>query len=142
MQESSAALDLVKNGREAVLATLESEAPFTSAISYFWMPEVAYGKMILLMSHLARHTKNILQNSKVSLLVLESGSQYIYERKRVSVQGEIKKVSSGQDIYKKKYLEIFPESEMLFQLPDFNFYEVLIQELYYVGGFGKIQSFR
>jgi hypothetical protein len=144
MPEQLEAVKLIQNSNEAVLGTLEEAGPFTSAVSYFWMAEGQYGKLILLMSGLARHSKNLMKNPAASMLILEPGSAFIYERRRVAVQGQIRKVESpqAQIQYKETYRKFFPQSGVLFQLPDFHFCEMNIRELYFIGGFGKIQFFK
>ena len=46
------------------------------------------------------------------------------------------------EIYKKEYLRQYPSSSIFFTLSDFHFFEIKIEELYYIGGFGKIQSYK
>ena len=77
-------------------------------------------------------------------MILEPGSAYLYERKRVSVKGQATKVEAGNRVYalKAEYLKRFPKAEILFGLADFSFYSMKVEELYYVGGFGSIQTFK
>ena len=46
------------------------------------------------------------------------------------------------EAYKKAYQTKYPSSQIFFTLQDFHFFEMNIEELYYVGGFGKIQAFK
>ena len=142
------AIALLAQGHEAVLATLEEERPFASAVSYLYRPPIdpdRFGKLYLLMSALARHTKNVKKNSFASVFVIEDGEPYVYERRRVSAQGKLEEIPRATalfDTLKIQYLKLFPQASMLFSLPDFYFYELSIQELYFIGGFGKIQALR
>lgn len=138
------ALEVISRAREAVLATLEDGKPFTSAVNCFYLPQEKWGKMIMLMSELARHTKNANKNPEVSLQILESSSLPLYQRKRVSLQGNLSPVKDSAvfESHKKHYLELFPEAEIFFKLSDFKFYELEINELYFIGGFGKIESIK
>ena len=141
------AIEVLAQGREAVLSTLEGEQPFTSAVGYLYeMPNPAsrFGKIFILMSGLARHTKNVRRHSLASLMVIEAGETPLYEKRRVAVQGELEEMwdKIRFEIYKKNYLQLYPTAQIFFTLPDFRFFEMEIKELYYIGGFGKIQSFR
>lgn len=138
------AIHLIRESSEGVLATLEDGKPFNSAVSYLYEPGEPFGKAYFLISSLARHTKNLQKNSQASLLVLEPGTAYVYERKRVSVQGTaVKLTDKGKfDELKEKYLSIYPHADKLFLLTDFAFYEFNITDLYYVGGFGQIAAFK
>ena len=141
------AIGLLEQGREAVLATLEGEQPFTSAVGYLYeLPAdgIRFGKVLILMSELARHTKNTRRHSCASLMVLEEGDAPVYERKRVAVQGVLEQVQDPKqfEAYKKAYQTRYPSSQIFFTLSDFHFFELKIEELYYVGGFGKIQTFK
>ncbi len=90
MKNLKEAISLLEENREAVLATLESDQPLTSAVGYLYQPpegESGLGKIVLLASDLARHTKNIRRHERVSLMVLEAGDKPVYEKQRVAVQG-------------------------------------------------------
>lgn len=147
MENTQQALDLIASSHEAALATLEDGKPFTSAVSYLHLPyqdntgTEKFGRLAVLLSSMARHTKNLMKNPDVSLLVLEKGDDYLYERKRVSVQGQAAPAAQEKaPAYREEYLKLFPQSKILFSLPDFQFYEVKISSLYFIGGFGKIEN--
>ena len=95
------------------------------------------------MSELARHTKNVRRHPNASVLVMESGETPVYEKKRVVAQGILEELKDKNrfEVYKKQYLQHYPSSRIFFTLQDFHFFEMKIEELYYIGGFGKIQSF-
>lgn len=138
---------LLNQEKEAVLSTLEGEQPFASAVGYCYEKPASgakLGTLVILMSELARHTKNIRKHSRVSVMVIESGEAAIYEKKRVAAQGVIEEVrdKAKSDFYKQEYLERYPSTQIFFTLSDFHFFEMKIEELYYVGGFGKIQTFK
>ncbi len=136
---------LLASHKEAVLATLEGDKPFTSAVGYLYEPSSAgFGKIILLMSQLARHTKNALKHPAASLQVLEQSAAPVYEKKRVSVQGTLSRVQDKTvfESYQKQYLQVFPAAQIFFTLQDFQFFEMEISEMYFISGFGKIQSIR
>ena len=96
------------------------------------------------MSDLARHTQNIRNHERVSLMVLESGGKPVYEKKRVAVQGIAHEIKEKEKVeaFRKEYLRRYPQAQIFFTLPDFHFFEIEISELYFVGGFGKIESLK
>jgi putative heme iron utilization protein len=141
------AIKVLTEGREAVLATLEGEKPFTSAVGYLYeAPDenARLGKILVLMSDLARHTKNTRLHAQASLTVLEKGEAPVYEKKRVAAQGALEEMTdkSRFERVKRFYLQRYPDSQIFFNLPDFHFFEMKVEELYYIGGFGKIHSFK
>ncbi len=143
-ENREAAVKLIQEGREAVLATLEDSKPFTSAVNYLFEAGGGFGKIILLMSDLARHTRNAKATPHVSLLIAEHSDAPVYERKRVSAQGSFSQVPDAGRIqdYKNRYLSLFPKSQIFFTLADFRFYEIQITEIYFIGGFGKAESLK
>lgn len=147
-QSIETALSLIASSSEGFLATLEGEVPFVSAVSYIYEPNSGDpnkpGRICLFLSSLARHTRNFKKTPNVSLLVVEDGSLPIYERKRVTLQGKIDEVKDEGRFkdFRARYLEIFPNSEVFFSLPDFQFFEIRFTELHLISGFGKISTFR
>lgn len=143
-ENREAASKLIQEGREAVLATLEDGKPFTSAVNYLFETGEGFGKLILLMSDLARHTKNAKITTHVSLLIAEHSESPVYERKRVSVQGLLNPLTDSDKIldFKSRYLSLFPKAQIFFTLADFHFFEIRISEVYFIGGFGRAESLK
>ena len=130
-------LRFLNSNHEVSLGTLKQGAPYVSASGSI----EHQGKLYLLLSALAQHTKNLEQDKRASLLVIENSSAPVHEKKRVSLTGSLEKASSDQrDALKAEYLKVFPKSEMFFTLPDFHFYEFKITEAAWIGGFGKAQT--
>ena len=147
-QRIETALSLIACSYEGFLATIEGEKPFVSAVSYLYEVNpgdpTKPGKVCLLLSELARHTRNFQKNPNVSLFILENNSAPVYERKRVTIQGTIHYVKDEERYknFKIKYLQIFPSAEPLFTFQDFRFFEINIADLHLIGGFGKVDTFR
>ena len=133
---------LMKQNHEASLGTIGDDGnPFVSATGYVFQNEAMY----ILISDLARHSKNIQKNAHVSLLIVEANAKApVHERKRVTVQGKAERVNDKAELetLKKIYLEHFPKAGIFFSLPDFRFYRVPVQELHWIGGFGKAETFK
>lgn len=134
------AVELIQRHRDAALATLETDGPYASACGYLYEPLERLGIIYILLSDLARHSKNIAKNSSVSLLIVENAPLIpIHEKKRATLRGHAQRTTDPEKIasLKKRYLEAFPRSEIFFTLPDFRFYEIAVLEIHWIGGFGK-----
>ena len=142
------ALSLLENAHEGALATLEETRPFVSAVSFIYDPTIKsgaqWGKVQLFLSGLARHTRNLQKNPNVSLLVTEAGSAPANERKRLTLQGTIRRAQDEAAFheFKMRYVRIFPTSEKLFGFSDFQLFEIEISEIHWIAGFGKIETFK
>ena len=140
-QKMAAAVTLLREAHEGALATLENDVPFVSGMAFVYeesgVPE-GIGKICLIMSDLARHTKNIMKNPNVSLFVVENGPAPIYEKKRMSLQGKISYVKDERRhaALKALYLQALPGSEKLFSFLDFHLFEIDITGIHAVDGFG------
>ena len=141
-RELAPALDFLKNSQEGSLATLEDKKPYVSAVGFLYEVDAKtkFGSVLLLLSDLAQHTKNIKIHPQVSLLALEKGNGPVHERRRLTIEGPIE-LSPKEKFpeVKNKYLRAFPKSEIFFTLADFRFWEISIEKLHWYGGFGKAQ---
>lgn len=140
--------ELVKSSSEAALGTLEEKSsgaswPYISGTGYVVEDEARLSAAVFL-SRLARHTRNLQKNPRVSLLIIETGTRApIHERARATLIGQAElirdeKVSGN---LKKEYLKRFPKAEIFFSLPDFAFYRIEPVEIHWIGGFGKAGTF-
>ncbi|HTL47636.1 MAG TPA: pyridoxamine 5'-phosphate oxidase family protein [Verrucomicrobiae bacterium] len=147
MNAPEEALSILCAEHEASLGTVEDGKPYVSAVGYVYRPapEGGLGRLYLLLSDLARHSKNLARSSQASLLILEKKEGVpVHETRRMSLQGKVARVADAAFFasLKKEYLQLFPRSEMFFQLPDFRFYEMTPEEIHWIGGFGKAGTFR
>ena len=145
--EIKEALGFLEKTHHGALATLEEAKPFVSAVSFIYdFPSTGkgWGRVYFFLSELARHTRNLQMNPEVSLLVAEEGPAPAYEKKRVTLQGTIRRFEdqSRFEKLKARYLEIFPAAEMFFGFSDFHFFEMEISEIHWIEGFGKIHTFK
>ena len=98
--DSRPALALLEQSCEAALATLEEGKPFVSGVGFAYEKanqEKGFGRIYLLLSDLARHTRNIRVCPDVSLLVVEKNmDQSLHERKRLTVLGKVAPIKDTQ----------------------------------------------
>lgn len=140
---------LLQSSHDGALATVDEKGAFASAVGFWFSRQESTeskpvpGKVYLLLSDLARHSRNLKRSVRTSLLVIEERSDIpMHEKKRITLNGEVRLVSDKEtfDALKKRYLEKYPKSEIFFMLPDFRFYELVIDEVHWIGGFGKAET--
>jgi len=131
---------LIRNTRIAALATLRSEAPQTSMVSYLVADD--FSVFYIFISRLAQHTVDMQKDKHISLLICETddGRDDPQTLARVSIRGTAEGIENGEPGYarlKEAYIARFPESEKLFGLADFNFWRITPKGGRYVAGFAK-----
>ena len=135
--ENKAARRLVRAVRTAGLATLLPEAghPYASLV------EIATdqaGAPILLISGLAEHTRAILADPRVSLLVDgTAGHADPLTQPRLSLLGRLEPLADERA--KARYLARLPGAELYAGFADFGFWRLDIERGHLVAGFGKIR---
>ena len=135
----------LRNRDVGVLSTLHAingEAfPYGSICPFISTSE---SKIVILISEIALHTKNILENKKVGFTVFDMEAKNKQASGRVSLMGQIEKVNpTEREDYKEieeRYLTFFPEAKHYFKAHDFNFYETSPLKVHFIEGFGKIFS--
>src|SRR6266581_7432668 len=116
-----AAKKLLREGRGGALATLMpgSGDPYCSLVN---VATAADGAPLLLISRLAVHTKNILADARVSLMIDERKAGDPLEGARVMLMGAAA-VSDDKEV-RRRYLERQPGAEMFAGFGDFAFYRI------------------
>jgi putative heme iron utilization protein len=131
------ARQLLRAHRYGALGTLSQKFdghPFGSICPYL----VDYdGSLLILISELAEHTKNIKSDPRVSLITHSQDDPDIQAQGRVTVVGNASLVAE-RNLTSKRYLRYFPEAETYLALQDFQFYRIVPQALRYIAGFGKV----
>jgi putative heme iron utilization protein len=126
---------LLREGRSGALATLipGSGDPYCSLVN---VATAADGAPLLLISKLAIHTRNILADNRVSLMLDERKEGDPLQGARVTLSGRAAVTENAHD--RLRYLARQPESEMFAGFGDFNFYRIDIGAAHLVAGFGRI----
>jgi hypothetical protein len=131
------ARQLLRAHRYGALGTLSKKFdghPFTSITPYLVDHD---GSLLILISGLAEHTKNILNDSRVSLITHNQDDPHIQTQGRVTVVGHAA-FQPDRESCGKRYLRYFPEAQTYFDMADFNFYRITPLAIRYIGGFGDI----
>jgi heme iron utilization protein len=126
---------LLREARSGALATLMvgSGDPYCSLVN---VATTANGEPILLLSRLAVHTKNLLADPRVSLMLDERREGDPLEGARIMLVGTAA-VADGADA-RRRYLERQPEAAMFADFSDFAFYRMDLRGGHLVAGFGRI----
>lgn len=123
--------------RSGVLSTFSSKFagyPFGSVAPFVLDHS---GQPIVLISTIAEHTKNIIANPKISLLVFD-GTENLQASARLTLIGEAKQIDKDDENLRARYLRYFPQAAGYFGMHDFNFYRIEIAQARYIAGFGKM----
>jgi heme iron utilization protein len=126
---------LLREARSGALASLMTGSgdPYCSLVN---VATAADGSPLLLISRLAVHTKNILADPRVSLMLDERRAGDPLEGARVMLMGTAGKTEDAQ--MRRRYLDRQPEAQMFAGFGDFAFYRVELKGAHLVAGFGRI----
>jgi putative heme iron utilization protein len=130
-----AAKKLLREGRSGALASLMpgSGDPYCSLVN---VATESSGAPLLLLSTLALHTKNMLADNRVSLMLDERKDGDPLEGARVMLMGTA--AATDDPAARTAYLRRHPEAEMFANFGDFAFYRMEIKRAHLVAGFGRI----
>ncbi|MGZ8258047.1 MAG: HugZ family pyridoxamine 5'-phosphate oxidase [Methylotenera sp.] len=95
------------------------------------------GQPVILISAIAEHTKNILANPKVSLLVF-AGGEDLQANARLTLIGQATQADKEDANLRARYLRYLPQAASYFDMHDFRFYRIEIAQARYIAGFGKM----
>jgi putative heme iron utilization protein len=94
---------------------------------------------ILLISRLALHTKNILGDNRVSLMLDERAAGDPLEGARIMLAGRAEEADPDQaGILRRRYLNAHPSAEAFIEFKDFSFFRIVPSNAHLVAGFGRI----
>lgn len=147
MADTEHALELGREARlfvrahqNGVLSTLSKRLdgfPFGSVSPYVLDHA---GDPVILISTLAEHTKNIAADPRVSLIVHPCAED-------MQAAGRVTLVARAEPLPDKtafgvRYLRYLPQAEGYFGMHDFHFYRLRVEDVRFIGGFGKIHWIR
>jgi heme oxygenase (biliverdin-IX-beta and delta-forming) len=135
---SSTAKSLLRRSRQGALATLMVNGgdPYCSLVNVAANPDAA---PLLLISRLAVHTKNVLADARVSLMLDERVAGDPLEGSRVMVAGRAEQLSGGAAaLARRRYLAAHPSAKAFADFTDFAFFRIAPSGLHLVAGFGRI----
>jgi heme iron utilization protein len=133
------ARSLLRRRREGAIATLMTGSgdPYCSLVNVATHPD---GSPILLISRLAVHTKNVLADGRVSLMLDERAPADPLEGARIMLLGRAEEVAAGEErkLASRRYLNAHPSAEAFVSFADFSFFRIRPRLTHLVAGFGRI----
>src|ERR1700753_703323 len=132
------ARSLLRRSRQGALATLMAGCgdPYCSLVN---LASAMDGSPILLISRLALHTKNILADARVSLMLAERAAGDPLEGARIMLAGRAEQAEAGDvAALRGRYLNAHPSAEAFVDFKDFAFFRINVANAHLVAGFGRI----
>jgi len=129
---------LLRRSRQGALATLMTGNgdPYCSLVN---VASHVDGAPILLISRLAIHTKNILADNRVSLMLDERAAGDPLEGARIMVSGRAQEPGADDlGIVRSRYLSVHPSAQTFVEFKDFFFVVIRPTATHLVAGFGRI----
>jgi putative heme iron utilization protein len=141
---SQALRALINSHRVAALGTLGADGvPFVSMVPFAVEPQS--GLVVIHVSGLAAHTRNLQTTPRVSLLITqaEMAGEPVHALPRVTLEGVASVLERDSDTWQSArdaYLGRFEEATPMTELGDFMFVGIHIQGARQVAGFGAARS--
>ena len=131
---------LLRRSRQGALATLMSPKgdPYCSLVN---VASAADGAPVLLISRLALHTRNLLADPRVSLMLDDRAPGDALEGARIMLAGTAHE-AEGDAVspLRRRYLAAHPSAEMFVGFKDFSFFRIQPTGAHLVAGFGRIND--
>ncbi|MCP9627656.1 pyridoxamine 5'-phosphate oxidase family protein [Rhodopseudomonas palustris] len=132
------AKSLLRRRREGALATLmrDGGAPYCSLVNLASAPD---GSPVLLISRLAVHTRNLLADPRVSLMLDERAAGDPLQGARIMLMGEAVAADPAElPTLRRRYLAAHPGAEAYIGFADFSLFRIITSGAHLVAGFGRI----
>ncbi|MDD3449632.1 MAG: pyridoxamine 5'-phosphate oxidase family protein [Gammaproteobacteria bacterium] len=132
--------ELLCGRRWGALATASADGPLASMVAF--VAEPGCSGILLHLSRLAAHTRNLLAEPRASLVIgaPDGGAGDPQTLARVTLSGAVEVVEPDAADYataRARYLERLPGAGPRFGFGDFGLFRLRPREARYVGGFGR-----
>jgi putative heme iron utilization protein len=130
---------LVRGRTVAALGTIHSGKPFVSMVPF---AVAGNGRLVIHVSKLASHTRDMLRSPEVSLLIAESENpeKMAQALARVTLQGRVRLLERDDKSYlqaRAAYAGRFPDAAPLFDFSDFKLFLIRTVSARLIVGFGQ-----
>lgn len=134
--------ELLRRQELAALGTLHKGEPAVSMVPYALLPG---GALVIHVSQLATHTRDMQEHPGVSLLVLgeRAPGMLAQEVPRATMNGQAQQCpreTPQYDAARRAYLDRFPQTEPFFGFGDFSLFLVVPRSVRFVAGFAQAWS--
>jgi len=138
LSHAERARTLLASTSTGTLCTLAREPagfPYGSLVTF----GLAEGEPVFLVSELAEHTRNLLEDGRASLLVAESRAGDPLALGRVTLLGQCAPATEGQvESARDAYLARHPGAAQYAGFSDFSFWRLAVSAVRYIGGYGRM----
>src|ERR1700759_4003026 len=128
----------LRKSRQGALATLMAGSgdPYCSLVNIASAPD---GAPVLLISRLAVHTKNILADPRVSVVLDERAAGDPLEGARIMLAGHAEEADNDdREELRRRYLNAHPSATAYADFGDFAFFRIRPSGTHLVAGFGRL----
>lgn len=135
---------LLRASRVGLLATLDPETgfPFATLVN---VATDSDGAPLILISRLATHTRNLIADPRVSLLLSKSGQSARAEKgdplahPRLTVQARARRIKDGVEVARaqRRFLARHPKAQIYVGFEDFAFFRLEPETVHLNGGFAR-----
>ena len=138
--QARALRDVLETQQVAALGTLHEGEPYVSMVPFALLPG---GRgLVVHVSRLAAHTRDMLAHPAVSLLVVAPQAPDVPAQAlpRATVQGQARQCSDADPDHaeaRRVYLSRFPQSADMFGFADFSLFVIVPRTVRFVGGFAQ-----
>jgi hypothetical protein len=134
---------LLRGRTVAALGTLRAGAPYVSMVPFAVL--AGGDAFVIHVSRLATHTKDMLDDPRVSLLVMQAEGEGVPAQAlaRVTILGEAREMEKGSEearASREAYITRFPEAQPLTEFADFSFFAIRPSGARLVAGFAQAMS--
>jgi heme iron utilization protein len=135
-ERAEAVRKLVREAKHGLLSTHGLEPAGIPYGSLVPLSATAACEPVLLISHLAQHTKNLVVDGRASVLILAPTEGDPQQAARASLLGKARLLAGAEEAEARaSHLAVHPEAQMYFDL-NFQLWVLSPLEARYVGGFG------
>lgn len=129
---------MVRAACAGALATLAPEGvPYASLVN---IATDAAGRPLLCISRLAWHTRNLANDERASLLVVDPLHEGdLLEGARATLIGQFEE--AGEEVVRRRFLARHPRAVGYANFADFSFWRMQPETVHVVAGFGRIRTF-
>ena len=134
--------DLLRQQDVAALGTLRRDEPFVSMVPYALLAD---GALVVHVSRLATHTRDMEEHPGVSVMVMAARTPGTAPQAlaRATLQGDARPCPPADPHHaaaRAAYLARFPGSEPMFGFADFSLFRIVPRSARFVGGFAQAGS--
>ena len=134
------AIKLLRTSTEGILSTISVRHegyPFGSFVTFISDTDRS---IIIYASDIAQHTINLKEDSKSCLTLFKLDDDKDKQNSsRMTLLGDLRPLPDNElERIKIRFENFLPESKKYADMHDFNFYKLTIEQIRWIGGFGKI----